>query len=122
MALTNWDTTGFRINTDWSDNPKVDLVKNKPEVGPPITRARSRNVEHTLTLSVDMNYMQYTTTFQTFMQNIMYGVLPFLFTSPLDSLQHETRLGGDTPSTIKRQGNYLYTVSMVFVYRQIGAF
>lgn len=113
----------FKLNTDWNDSPKTWIVKGKPEVGPPISRARSHNIEHNITASVDMSYTEYTTVFVPFVQSTMGGVKPFRFTSPIDSLTYDTYFGGDNnPYTIKRRDDYLYTVSFVLVYRQLGAF
>lgn len=120
-ATVLWPDTLF-INSDWSDSPKVNILRNKPEVGPPISRARSRNIEHTLTVTVDMSYNDYTTTFQIFLQSIAGGLKPFRFKSPLDSQTYDAYLTGDTPYTIKRCDDHLYTVGMTITYRQLGAF
>jgi len=114
---------GLKINSDWSDSLKTWIVKGKPEVGPPISRARSRNIEHTLLVSVDMSYSEYNTVFVPFVQDTMGGIKSFKFTSPLDSITYDAYLGGDSNLyTIKRCDNYSYTVTCTIVYRQLGAF
>lgn len=124
MATTeqiSWPVELF-INTDWNDTAKVNILRNKPEVGPPISRARSRNIEHTLKVTVDMSYHEYTTTFLSFLQNINGGLKSFRFKSPLDSTVYDAYLTGDTPYTIKRRDSRLYTVSLTITYTQIGVF
>lgn len=116
-----WPSTLY-LNSDWSDNPQISIVQNKPEVGPPISRARSHNIEHVLTATVDMSYAEYTTVFIPFLQSINGGLQPFRFRSPLDSLYYDAYLGGSTPYTIKRRDNYSYTIGLTISYRQIGAF
>ena len=70
-----------------------------------------------------MSYSEYTTVFVPFVQDTEGGIKSFKFTSPIDSITYDAYFGGDNqPYTMKRCGDYLYTISCTIVYRQLGAF
>lgn len=106
------------LNTDWDDVPTTALVENKPEVGLPIRRFRSSNIQHALSASFIVDYDTMETVFIPFMSSIYNGLDAFEFKSPVDSLVHVAKLQASSGQfyTMKRQDNYTYIINLTFLY------
>lgn len=120
-----WETelNGLHINTDWSNTSKMDIIENKPELGNPIRRLRSRNVKQTLTCSMLLDYNQFNNIFKPFVYQKLHGGLDsFYFKSFIDGINHITHLviTNGSPFKLKRQNNNSYMVNFVLEYIEIG--
>lgn len=111
------------LDSSWTDTPSIDLVTNKPEVGPPIRRLRSYNVLHTMPISFDIDNFWYNRLWLPFIYALHGGIDKFLFpeiTYNKDALAGSTDINlveawfdvsNGSPFNVKRKDNYTYVVS-----------
>lgn len=122
MPELTWPSS-LQIDTDWSDATSVAIISNEPEVGLPIRRLRSHSVKHVLTANATLSYYELNNIFKPFIKQIGHGLLPFSYTSPVDSITyHNTSLdvSSGLPYTLKRKDNTTYIVSFKLIYFSIG--